>query len=255
MDVYAVEHPLSRNPKGWYAVALSSEVAPGVVLPISCAGQDLVVFRTDNGVLSVLDAYCAHHGAHLGYGGKVDGECLRCPFHNWAYGTDGNCVDIPYTKKIPPRARTRRYPAVERNGAILTWFAEDGSAPDFEIPEFPHEGWSTPTWFELVLPLHIQEIAENGIDIAHFSPIHRSTRAEATVLDPKGVPFHFWLKTAYEGDGIGVPGTHVNVATEWRYYGLGLFLASPQLKTSKRRFAMSSTSHQCQMTRCAFVSR
>jgi putative sterol carrier protein len=72
--------------------------------------------------------------------------------------------------------------------------------------------------------MHIQEVAENGIDVAHFLPIHRSQRSRATIINAQGIPFRFELQTAYEGDGIGVPEEYVHVTTDWSYHGMGMFL-------------------------------
>ena len=217
-------HPLPRNPSGWFAVGLCDELQAGEVKSVSALGQNMVLFRTATGKVSLLDAYCPHMGTDLGQGGNVDGECLRCPFHSWGFSSEGSCVDIPYAGKIPPQARLRAYPVVERNGALLAWFHPLGAPPSFMVPEFPTAGWSKHTWLELVLPVHIQEVAENGIDVAHFLPIHRSRRSRATVIDGKGTPFRFQLQTAYEGDGIGVPGEYVHVTTDWSYHGMGMFL-------------------------------
>lgn len=61
-------------------------------------GQNLVVFRTENNEAHVFDAYCPHLGANLGIGGKVKGDCIECPFHEWMFrASDGECVSIPYT--------------------------------------------------------------------------------------------------------------------------------------------------------------
>jgi phenylpropionate dioxygenase-like ring-hydroxylating dioxygenase large terminal subunit len=57
---------------GW-----SEEFVPGTVKAMKYLGSDLVAYRTYDGRLSVLDAYCPHMGAHLGYGGCVDGETKR----------------------------------------------------------------------------------------------------------------------------------------------------------------------------------
>jgi 3-ketosteroid 9alpha-monooxygenase subunit A len=68
-------------PSGWFAVATSEEIAIRDVAIRHYFGQDLVVFRTESGAVSVFDPYCPHLGAHLGHGGRVEGERLRCPFH------------------------------------------------------------------------------------------------------------------------------------------------------------------------------
>src|SRR6478736_3358910 len=106
-------------PNGWFVVATSDELAPGEVRALHYFGRDLVLFRTDGGAPRLTDAYCAHLGAHLAVGGRVEGECLRCPFHGWAYdGESGRCAEIPYgqVERIPAQARVRPYPTIERGG-------------------------------------------------------------------------------------------------------------------------------------------
>ena len=60
-----VELPM---PFGWFQVLYSQELAIGQSLPLEYFDQELVIFRTESGAVKVLDAYCAHMGAHLGYG-------------------------------------------------------------------------------------------------------------------------------------------------------------------------------------------
>ena len=59
-------------PSGWYAVATSAEIAPGDVSSCHYFDRDLVIYRTRSGVLSVIDAFNPHLGAHLGKLGKVE---------------------------------------------------------------------------------------------------------------------------------------------------------------------------------------
>ena len=79
-------------PFGWYALEYSSELQAGDVIPLEYFGRDLVLFRTESGEPRVLDAFCPHLGAHLGHGGRVEGEGLRCPFHAWLWDGEGRCV-------------------------------------------------------------------------------------------------------------------------------------------------------------------
>src|SRR5271167_167629 len=55
--------PYTDFATGWYVIGYSGEIKPGEVKPARWFNQDLVVFRTASGVLSVLDAYCPHMGA------------------------------------------------------------------------------------------------------------------------------------------------------------------------------------------------
>ena len=49
----------------------------------------MVAWRAQSGRLTVMDAYCEHLGAHLGYGGHVEGEVIQCPFHGWQWNQRG----------------------------------------------------------------------------------------------------------------------------------------------------------------------
>lgn len=65
---------------------------------IKCLGEQLVIYRTQNNKVFIVDAYCPHLGANLGIGGRVDGDCIVCPFHQWSFrGSDGKCTKIPYS--------------------------------------------------------------------------------------------------------------------------------------------------------------
>ena len=97
---------LPPYPNGWFAVAHVDELAAGEVRSIHYFGRELVLFRGEDGRPRTLDGYCAHLGAHLATGGRVVGNTLKCPFHSWRFdGESGGCVEIPYAKKIPPKAQ------------------------------------------------------------------------------------------------------------------------------------------------------
>jgi nitrite reductase/ring-hydroxylating ferredoxin subunit len=165
-------------PNGWFVVAEARELAPGDVRPLYCFGRDLVLYRTTDGVARLMDAHCMHLGAHLAVGGKVEGECLRCPFHGWMFdGGSGRCVEIPYgdMTRIPPKAHSRSYPTLERNHMIWAWYHAEGGEPFYEVPEVPE--FSDPEWSpievrEFDIRISAQDMAENNVDFAHFRFVH-----------------------------------------------------------------------------------
>ena len=159
-------------PTGWYAVCFSGELSRGEVKRATYFGQELVVFRTASGEAAVVDAHCPHMGAHFGYGGTVQGETLRCPFHGFCFNAQGDCVSTPYGKRTP-RMRMNTWPVVERNGAVFTWFDEAGREPQWEIPELSRDGYArlrTKIW--PALKSHPQETTENSVDFGHLSIVH-----------------------------------------------------------------------------------
>ena len=141
------------------------------------SGTKLVVFADSHGTLSVLDGYCRHMGGDLTQG-TVKGDEIACPFHDWRWGGDGRCKQIPYAKRIPLRARTRTWHAMERNRQLFVWHDAEGNGPipEQDIPvidELETGDWTDWTWNVLDVPnAHCREIVDNVVDMAHFFYIH-----------------------------------------------------------------------------------
>jgi 3-ketosteroid 9alpha-monooxygenase subunit A len=158
-------------------VCYSDELAVGETRPLKYFGQHLAAYRGQDGQVRVLDAHCPHMGAHLGVNGVVIGNLVACPFHGWRFCEDGSCVEIPYAKKIPPKAKVKSWPVRERNGVVLVYHDTIGNPPDFEIPDIPDYGssewlpWSTSRYR---IKTHPREIVDNLADRAHFPMVHKT---------------------------------------------------------------------------------
>lgn len=214
-----VESPF---PRGWFVVAWASELPAGGVKPLHYFDRHMVLFRTESGKVSVLDAHCPHLGAHLGYGGKVKGEGIVCPFHAWRFDATGRCDEVPYASKIPPRACVSSWSVVERNGAIFVWHDPAGGPPTWEVPTieaFGSEDW-TP-WYEnqLQVKTHPREIVENVADKAHFPVVHATNvdhfeniyqdhmatqHTVGTASPLKGGTDHFDIVATYHGPAFQI---------------------------------------------------
>ena len=170
-------------PNGWFAVEWSRDLIAGEVKRIRYFDRELVLFRTRSGVPRVLDAYCPHLGAHIGEGGRVIGETVRCPFHGWRFDGDGSCVEIPYCKRIPTSARLQAWNVAERNRMIFVWHHAEGKPPSWDVPTMPElddKEWSEPRFFDLRVAVHMQELAENNCDPVHFQIVHGSNEVPAS---------------------------------------------------------------------------
>ena len=121
--------PNTGHPTGWFQVVWSAEVAAGDVRPLHYFGEDLVAYRTESGAAQVLDAHCPHMGAHLGYGGCVQGEDIVCPFHGWSWDRAGANTMVPSEGKPTGRRTIRRWPTHESNGIVLVWHDRAGREP------------------------------------------------------------------------------------------------------------------------------
>jgi phenylpropionate dioxygenase-like ring-hydroxylating dioxygenase large terminal subunit len=210
-------------PDGWYRVASSADVAAGTVIPLHFFGRDLIAFRGESGSAHVLDAYCAHLGAHIGRGGFVDGEEVVCPFHNWHYDGGGQNVGIPYSDKPHRGAKLTCWPMVEVNGHLVVWNSPAGRTPDWEPPAIPEavdpafirveggESWT--------IQSHVQEIFENTVDIAHFRFVHGVSGFGAVELVEEGPMFRSIASVTMQTSRGEVDG-----AIESELWGLGMDL-------------------------------
>jgi len=192
-------YPLPPFPNGWFKVCFSDELARGQAVPVHQFGTELVVFRGEDGRARVLDAYCPHLGAHLGYGGKVEGTEIRCPFHAWRFdGDSGRCTDIPYAKKIPARAELRSWPVLERNGYVAVWHHVEAKPPSFDIPvvaEVSDPDFRLYRRVRWEISTHLQELYENAVDIKHFAHVHGMDVLKVNWLpDGAHVALHLDLK-------------------------------------------------------------
>jgi phenylpropionate dioxygenase-like ring-hydroxylating dioxygenase large terminal subunit len=211
--------PMPRYPNGWFQVAYSNELAPGGVMPLQYFGRELVLFRTEAGEAHVLDPYCPHMGAHLGHGGKVENGCLRCPFHAWTFNGKGECATIPYAQKIPPRAKVKAWPLVERNGLILVWHHAEGAPPSWEVPVVPEHGSDEWTPYEMrrwKIKTHNQEMAENAVDVAHFHYVHGTVEMPTAEAEARGHVLHVLSQTM-----MRTPMGKVRGSVEVDAYGFG----------------------------------
>jgi aminopyrrolnitrin oxygenase len=156
-------------PASWYPLCRSAELRPGRVLRREAFGLRLALFRTASGKVGAMRAQCVHMGADLAQG-RVVGERLRCPLHEWEYGLYGQCERIPGTADIPTRARQWALTCEEHYGLV---FAFLGGEPAFDFPLFEasdHHLYSRAYVMDFDTPYQV--LAANSFDSQHFSTVH-----------------------------------------------------------------------------------
>ncbi len=168
--------PPARFARGWHCLGLAEPFKDGSPHAIQAFGTKLVVFADADGELRVLDGYCRHMGGDLTRG-TIKGNSIACPFHDWHWGGDGKCTKIPYSRRVPPTARTRSWLALERNKHLFVWNDPQGNLPpaDVTIPRIDgaySDEWSSWTWDALEVNANCREVVDNVVDMAHFFYIH-----------------------------------------------------------------------------------
>ncbi|MGB7947249.1 MAG: Rieske 2Fe-2S domain-containing protein [Candidatus Binatia bacterium] len=92
-------------------------------------GEDLVLFRDDQGRAGLLGIHCSHRGTDLSYGRVEDGG-LRCLYHGWLYDIQGHCLEQPGEPGGEHRGAIRHlaYPCQEAGGVIFVYMGTGGSS-------------------------------------------------------------------------------------------------------------------------------
>jgi phenylpropionate dioxygenase-like ring-hydroxylating dioxygenase large terminal subunit len=167
-------YPFPATPDGWYALCQSAELAAGAVRPLHYFGRELVAFRGESGAARVFDAHCPHLGAHLGYGGKVEGDGIRCPFHGWRFDGEGCLVEVPRLGRAPAPAQARTYPVRECNGFLYAWFHAKGAPPAYDVLRYRDDESAWTPWRVNAyrVRVHVQDMTENILDRSHFWSVH-----------------------------------------------------------------------------------
>lgn len=185
-------------PASWYLFGRASDLGEKPV-PKRMLGRDLVAYRPASGRVAVLDARCSHLGANLGYG-RVTGELLECPFHNWRYGPDGWCANIPGSADIPAFARQVSYPVVERHGYL---FVFNGADALFPLPFFSDDDpadYSAGKVFRFTGDCPWYVTTAHGFDLQHFDAVH-----DRRLLAPPEIdcPSPFARRNRYRAEVLG----------------------------------------------------
>jgi nitrite reductase/ring-hydroxylating ferredoxin subunit len=162
----------------WQPAALSEELPlGGAPMPVRLLGEDLALFRDDQGQPGLIGLHCPHRGADLSYGRLEDGG-LRCIYHGWLFDTRGSCLEQPgepagseFYRKI----HMTGYPCQEAAGIIFAYLGpgEPPLLPAYEFLTVPDEQrYVTKALHEC----NYLQGNEGNIDPPHLSFLHRMFR-------------------------------------------------------------------------------
>jgi len=171
----------------WYVVAWDHEVRREL-LARTILGENVVLFRTEDGCAAALEDRCCHRHAPLS-AGKLVGSTVQCGYHGFTYDRSGACVLVPSQPSVPPGARVRSYPATERHGWIWLWMGDPASADATLIPDL---FWHTdPAWRRIGdyfhVKCHYQALIDIQLDQTHSKFVHPTSLANdgAIATPPK----------------------------------------------------------------------
>lgn len=137
-------------------------------------GKALVFFRNSEGIPYALADKCLHRGMLLSEG-RVEGDCIKCPYHGWEYDGQGRVVKVPAMGDSHERSsvhKNRAYIVREQDSHIWVWLGNE--QPSYQPYHFPHNGengWST---FFMHTRFHapVEACLENFLDVPHTIFVH-----------------------------------------------------------------------------------
>lgn len=188
-----VDDPVLLN--DWHVIARAAEVPPGGARPVRLLGRDLVLWRNGDGFHAWLDL-CIHRGARLSRG-RVDHECLICPYHGWEYNSAGACTLIPAHPELKPpvRANATTFPVREKYG--LVWVCLGGGSSEIaSFPEWDDASFRKAPAGPYEFAAHGPRVLENFLDVGHFAFVHTG------LLGDPARPEIQDYETEMTGDGV-----------------------------------------------------
>jgi phenylpropionate dioxygenase-like ring-hydroxylating dioxygenase large terminal subunit len=159
----------------WYVAAWDHELGREMLRRV-LLNEPVVLFRREDGHPVALEDRCCHRQAPLSMG-KLKGDVVECPYHGLQFDTSGKCVRVPSQDRVPPSARVKAYPVVERHHWIWIWMGEPAKADPALIEDFH---WlDDPAWRFGGSSMHVKAnyllLIENLLDTTHLVFLHPTT--------------------------------------------------------------------------------
>lgn len=160
----------------WQPVGVALELESEPVQPVRVLGEDLTLFRADDGTYGLVADRCPHRCMSLAYG-IPEPRGLRCAYHGWLFDPKGICLEQPFEDRTHPDARFKdrvtitAYPVQELGGLVFAYLG-------------PQPAPLLPRWDLLVrddvnrgieiheLPCNWLQCMDNAVDPLHFEFLH-----------------------------------------------------------------------------------
>jgi len=136
----------------WCYIGLEAEIPhPGDFQRSEIGERSVIMARTQDGEVSVVENACAHRGMALCRERSGHAQSFRCPYHQWNYDLQGHLIGVPFRRVVNLDGRVnggmpadfdleahglRRLRVSTRGGAVFASFDQNvESFEDFLGPE------------------------------------------------------------------------------------------------------------------------
>ena len=183
-----IEQSVDENSKvflknAWYVAALSDSIGRELT-PLKLLGNNVVIYRSNDGQPVVLEDACPHRKLPLSMGRLVD-DHIECGYHGLCFDASGNCIKAPTQDRIPPTAIVKSYPTIDKYGLLWVWMGEvvaDESKLIF-IENFDNPAWHITNGDSLHCQCNYLYLADNLLDPSHVAWVHKDSFASKGTED------------------------------------------------------------------------
>jgi len=215
----------------WYVAAWGNEVRREL-LPRTLLGQQILLYRKENGEAVALVDRCPHKLAPLSLG-ELKGDSVQCGYHGLTFDCSGTCIRVPGQRNIPTEAQVRAFPVMEKYNAIWVWMGDPEQADTTAIIDVPHygdPGWGLVDGQYLHFKSNYLNITDNLVDPAHTSYVHKNTIGNAAGEEvgvkveqsDSHVLAYRWINDAPQVPLVERMGKLAGNVDRWQYYYLHL---------------------------------
>jgi phthalate 4,5-dioxygenase len=207
--------PMGETMRRYWMPALLSWELPEPDCPpvrVQLLGEKLVAFRLTDGRIGLIEEFCPHRRASL-WLGRNEENGLRCVYHGWKFGIDGQCVDqMNEPRQFASKIKAVAYPTYEMSGVVWAYMG-----PPEKQPAPPKFEWTQMADSHRAVSRAMEECnwlqaLEGGIDTSHFTILHRALKKDAK-------------QPGISPDNVGIQGSAPSLEVDftdygYRYYGI-----------------------------------
>jgi len=196
--------------EAWYPVFYTEDLDKTKPNKFTLLERDLVIWwDRHTAAWKVFDDRCPHRLVPLSEGRIAEDGLLECPYHGWAFKSDGSCDRIPQqpdngSAHTSKRACVATLPASERQGLLFVYAGNPENAPHIKIPiieplENDKGKWTLFGTFR-DLPYDAITLLENVLDASHLPFTHHKSVGNRVNAAPM-------VLEVIESDKFGFKGT------------------------------------------------
>ena len=160
------------SPNHWYPAAFSRDVRRRKAVETKFWGDEIAVWRAEDGAVHALENRCPHRQIKLSHG-SVEGCKLVCLYHGWTFDSEGKLVDMKHDRfgKKLPVVSVRSYPTRERYGIVWIFPGDPELARVTPLVEIPF-GDGPDRWasieFAYTWKAHHSMVIDNLCNLTHL---------------------------------------------------------------------------------------